>query len=271
MKHLLLFVILFSLNVFSQSKIDGFYRGIGNSSAVLGIGFEDFNNYFAGKTKTNLSREGQYINLFLSHGITNNLDAQVSLPYIESNRNKDFQDISIFLKYRFYKKEKQNLELSFGLGFSAPVSNYSIGGLNDIGQQATVIETRLMAHFKYHKNWFTTIQSGYSFKFEETPNSFPFTIKIGQALNKWYYDVFYDYQYAFGGSDYRGTPPPKSFSELGVNYHKIGGTVYKFLTPNFGSYIAISNILKGRNTFKGTSYGLGLVYNFKYKKDLKQL
>ena len=270
MKYLFLYVLFFSLNVYSQGKIDGFYRGKGNSTAVLGVGLENFNNYYAGKTKTDLNREGQYVNLFLSHGISSNLDAQVSLPYIESGRNKDFQDISVFMKYRFYKKEKNNLELSLGLGFSTPVSNYSIGGLNDIGQQATVIETRFMAHYKYHKNWFATIQSGYSFKFEETPNSLPFTLKIGQALNKWYYDVFYDYQYAFGGSDYRGTPPPKSFSELGVNFHKIGSTLYKPLTPNFGAYLSISHILKGRNTFTGPSYGLGLVYNFKHKKDLKQ-
>jgi len=262
MKYNLLFLFFISLNVFSQGKIDGFYRGQGNLTTVLGVGAENFNNYFAGKNKIDLSREGKYINLFASYGLSENLDAQVSLPYIENDRNKDFQDLSLFLKYRFYKTENNNLELSLGLGFSTPVSDYDIGGLYDIGQQTTTIDTRFMIHYKWQNNLFITIQSGYDFKFDETPNSLPFTLKVGQALNTWYYDIYYDYQYAFGGADYRGTPPPKSFSELGVSYNKIGGTLYKSITLNFGGFISYSNIISGRNTFQGNSFGLGLVYNF---------
>ena len=41
---------------FSQPKIDALYRGRGNATAVLGLGFEDSKDYFAGREKTGLSR-----------------------------------------------------------------------------------------------------------------------------------------------------------------------------------------------------------------------
>lgn len=248
---------------FSQGKIDGFYKGKGKGSVVLGIGFEDSKNYFAGTEKIGLSRDLYYINLYGAYGITDHLDVNVSLPYLSSDDESDFQDISIMVKYRFFQttSETGNLEFSLGAGLSTPVSDYNVGGLNDIGQQATVIETRAMAYYKWHSGWFATLQSGFSFKFEETPNSIPVTLKAGKAAAKWYYDVFYDYQHAFGGIDYRGTPPPQNFSELGVDYHKVGGTVYRSFSESFGAALNLSYLLGGRNTFQGPVYGVSIVYN----------
>lgn len=265
MKYCILFFILLSFKSFSQGKIDGFYRGKGNATLVLGLGFEDPKHYFAGDTKTDLSRSAYYVNLFASYGLTENLDAQVALPYISSNKNSDLQDVSLFLKYRFYNKENGNgkLEMSFGSGFSTPASDYDIGGLNDIGQQATIIDTRLMLHYQWKTQWFATLQSGFSFKFEETPNSLPVTLKVGTSKNNWYYDVYYDYQHSFGGTDYLGSPAPQNFKEFGVDYHKVGGTVYTSFSKNLGAYINLSYLLAGRNSFQGAAYGVGLVYDFR--------
>lgn len=259
----MLFLVLWS--GFSQGKIDGFYRGKGNATVVLGFGFEEPKNYFAGTTKLDLSRSTSYVNLFTSYGIANDLDVQVALPYITTDQASKLQDISLFLKYRFFKKNQENskLELSFGSGFSTPMSDYKIGGLNDIGQQATSIDTRFMVHYQWNMGWFVTLQSGYSFKLEETPNNLPVTLKIGAAKKNWYYDFYYDYQHSFGGIDYRGTPSPQNFKELGVDYHKIGGTVYTSIYNNFGAYLNLSYVLSGRNTFQGPAYGAGLVYDFK--------
>lgn len=265
MKYKIIVFALITLSTFSQGKIDGFYRGKGNATFVLGFGFEEPKNYFAGTTKLDLGRSTSYINFFTSYGITDNLDAQVTLPYISTDDASSLQDISLFLKYRFFKKSEENskLELSFGSGFSTPASNYNIGGLNDIGQQATSIDTRFMVHYQWNKSWFVTLQSGYSFKLEETPNSLPITLKIGAAKNKWYYDFYYDYQHSFGGIDYRGTPPPQNFRTLGVDYHKVGGTVYTSIYNNLGTYINASYILFGRNTFQGPAFDAGLVYDIR--------
>ena len=250
--------------LFSQGKIDGFYRGKGNTTITLGAGFENNKDYLAGKDETDMSRKLYYVNLFTAYGITENLDIQASLPYIEIDKNKNLQDVSVFLKYRALKKQISNgtLAISVASGFSTNVSDYKIGGLNDIGQQATIIDARAMVHYQTNTGWFATLQSGYSFKQEEVPNSLPITFKAGQALNNWYYDVYYDYQHSFGGIDYLETPPPQNFRRFGVDYHKIGGTGYRAITNTFGAYLSVSYVLGGRNTFQGPGYGIGVTANF---------
>lgn len=264
---LLAFILLVFTNVYPQGKIDGFFRGKGNATAVLGLGFEDSKDYFAGTEKTGLSRSLYYGNIFAAYGVTNNFDVSVSLPYIASNKNSGLQDVQFFAKYRLYQTEvgTGNFQLSAAGGFSTPVSNYTVGGLNDIGQRATVINSRAVVHYHLNSGWFATLQSGYDFKLEETPNSLPVNLKLGKATAKWYYDFYYDYQHSFGGIDYRGTPSPQNFRELGSDFHKVGGTLFNSFSNNFGAYISLSYVISGRNVFQGPGYGLGLVYNFKTK------
>ena len=266
MKHLIVIcLIIVASQGYSQGQIDGFYRGQHNFTSVLGFGYEDNKDYRIGREPSELKRTTRYINIFTAYGITDHLDIQVSIPYIENDRYSQFQDLTLFAKYRFIDKPTTNgkLQFSFGLGFSTPLSDYAIGGLFDIGQQATVIDSRALLHFQWNSSWFITAQSGFSFKFVEVPNSLPVVLKIGHAGDKWYYDLFYDSQYAFGGIDYRGTPSPQNFRELGVDYHKLGATLYRNIYQNFGAYISYANIVDGRNTFLGPSYGVGLVYDFR--------
>ncbi len=266
MKPFTLTLLVFSIwnFSFSQGKIDGFYRGNGNGTVVLGFGYEDSKAYYAGREKVDLTRTLFYVNLYGAYGISENLDAQISIPYLESDDNKALQDISLFLKYRFFKSTTVNgqLQLSFGAGFSTPLSDYPVGDLNDLGQQATIIDARAMIHYQSNSNWFGTLQTGFSFKLEEVPNSLPFVFKIGKASEKWYFDAYYEYQYTFGGEDYLGSPRPQNFREFGVDYHKIGGSLYKPLFSDFGIYLNASYLLSGRNTFIGPSYGFGFVYDF---------
>ena len=264
----LIFLVCIILSLFessAQGKIDGFYRGQGNATAVVGFGFEDGKNYFAGTDKKDISRSLYYANLYGSYGISNDLDVSMSIPYLSSNKNNGLQDLSLFVKYRVFNSELSSgkLQLSIATGFSTPLSNYTIGGLNDIGQQATVIESRLMVHYHLNNGWFATLQSGYSFKLEEVPDALPITFKAGKATGNWYYDFYYDYQHSFGGIDYLGTPSPQNFKELGADFHKLGGTVYKSFSKNLGAFISLSYVISGRNVFQGPGYGLGLVYDFR--------
>lgn len=260
----LIFVMFIISNGLAQGKIDGFYKEKNKGSIVLGLGFEDPKKYIAGNEKLDLSRSLYYANLYADYGLTDNLNIAAALPFLSSNKESNLQDVSIVLKYRAFSKilDAGTLQLSFATGFSTPVTNYQLGGLNDIGQQATILDVRAMAHYIFNSGWFATFQSGYSFKFEETPNSLPLTLKVGKATTNWYYDFYYDYQHSFGGIDYLGTPPPQNFKELGVDFHKVGGSIYKPISENFGSYIALSYLLGGRNTFVGPAYGLGLVYKY---------
>lgn len=265
MKKILILLLLISNFCLSQGKIDGFYKGKNNGSVVLGLGFEDTKNYFAGTERTDISRSLFYTSIFGAYGITDNLDINLSLPYLVSDDNANFQDVAVLLKYRLIQQSssKGSLELSVATGISTNVVDYQINGLNAIGQQATIIETKGMFHYKWNSGWFVTGQSGFSFKFEETPSSLPATLKVGKATSNWYYDFYYDFQYSFGGIDYLGTPRPQNFKEFGVDFHKVGGSVYKPFSSTFGAYVNLSYVISGRNVFQGPGYGIGLVYNFK--------
>ena len=251
--------------LFAQGTIDGFYRGKGSATIVLGGAYKKGTAYFAGNEKLDIDREEFYVNLFGAFGITDRFDVQVSLPYSEIGPNQSFQDIQFFAKYAFFQQKKHatTLQLTAALGFSTPISNYAIGGLNDIGQQATIVEPKVMWHYQYDSGWFATLQAGYAFKFDEVPDALPATLKLGKASHTWYFDGYYDSQYSFGGIDYRGTPRPQNFKEFAVHYHKIGGTVYKPFFRNFGIYVSASYVFSGRNIFQGPGYGYGLVYDVK--------
>ena len=131
MKKLSTIVLLLSIvTAYAQGKIDGFYKGKNNGAVVLGLGFEDGKKYFAGGSgKLDLTRSVSYGNLFGAYGITDDLDANISIPYIVSDDNADFQDISIYLKYRLFKSQGENgkFEISAAGGFSTNITDYDLG------------------------------------------------------------------------------------------------------------------------------------------------
>lgn len=249
----------------AQGSISGFYTEKGAAMVVAGLGFEDSKNYYIGTEKSDLSRSLYSVSLFGIYGINDRLNIQASIPYLSSNKQKGFQDAQFFLKYKVLQKEwkKDKLELSLATGFSFNLTDYNIGGLNDLGQQAKVLETRALLHYQKQSGWFINLQSGFSFKFAPVPNSFPMTLKLGKASPKNYFDFWYDLQHAFGGIDYRGTPSPQDFRRLGSNYHKIGGTYHFALSEKSGIYVAPSYVISGRNVFQGFAYYIGWTYQIK--------
>lgn len=246
----------------AQGAISGFYNQKGATTLVAGVGFEDPKNYYIGREKSNLGRNLYSISLFGIYGISDKFNIQTSLPYLSSDDQSGLQDLQLFLKYQIYQKQKETykLELSLATGFSTNISNYEVGGLNDLGQRAKIIETRALLHYQQPSGWFANLQSGFSYKLEEVPNSLPLTFKIGKASANNYFDIWYDFQYAFGGIDYRGTPAPQNFRELGVGYHKVGGTYHFSISTNSGLYIAPSYVISGRNVFQGVAYYAGFTY-----------
>ncbi|MAN60150.1 MAG: hypothetical protein CMC08_09980 [Flavobacteriaceae bacterium] len=266
MCHNFCLIILFFATVtgFGQGRVDGFFLDTGSATIAVGSGLEKTDTYFIGSEESELSRNLFYTNVFVAYGIAANVQASVSLPYIDTGGNENFQDISFFLKYKLLAKQTGHgiFSLATAVGVSTPASNYDLGGLFDIGQQATAFQGLLMLHYQIPNGWFGTLQSGYSIKSNPTPNGVPIVAKVGRARNKWYFDVYYEYQNSFGGIDYRGTPAPQDFREIGVDYHKVGNTGYYSVNSTVGVYLSFSYLLSGRNVFAGPGFGGGIVTNF---------
>lgn len=262
MKYKVGLVIIIILNsyshYFSQAPVDGFSKGKGNATLVGSFSSELFSEYYAAGGLRSLARKTQAYSFFGAVGITNKFDAQVSIPYVVSGPESSFQDISIFLKYAFVKKGKTSILGSFGQ--SSPLDNYQTGGLYALGQQASALDARLIIQQELGNGIFVMAQSGYTKRSFPTPSSIPASIKIGYASGKIYADVWFDYQHAFGGSDYadgQGLP----FTTLGVGYSKIGGQVYKPFNKHLGLSIGGSYVLSGRNVGKATVISGALIYN----------
>ena len=264
----LLFVlpVLFS---YGQGRVDGFFKGKGNLDFVVSGGYENNKNYFAGKNKIALGREIVIANTFIAYGITDRLDVNFSLPYIMVNTNtKGLQDASLFLKYKLFRINKErfarcpswlNGDMAIAGGVSSNFTDYQTEGGNAIGQQAKTIDLRPVLQMYFPQGVFATLQAGYTYKINPVPNSLSPAIKVGVANSKLYADVWYEYQYSFGGLDYQGTPSPSSFRELGVNFHKIGTTVYAPIKNKFGIFAGASYIISGRNTSQGLGVNAGIV------------
>lgn len=256
----ILFAII-TTGLVAQGRVDGFFKGKGNSELVIGGGTERNNKFYAGTDKISLGRDINHVSIFAAYGITEKFDVYVSAPYIWLNDENSIQDGSVFLKYGLFSKSLTSGDLSVSLaaGYSTPLSDYETESINAIGQQAEVLDIRPVVHFMRNDGWFATLQGAYNLKSDPVPDAYSAALKVGKASSKIYYDFWYEYQYSDGGLDYRGTPAPETFRELGVGFHKIGGTFYQPIKSYLGYYLSSFYVLSGRNVGQGIVFNAGVV------------
>lgn len=252
------FIISSLINCFAQPPVDGYSKGKGNATIVGSISNEKSKKYYAANGLTPASLNIRSYTLFGVVGITDKFDAQISIPFVISGPESNFQDISLFLKYALLKKGKTTILGSFGQ--SSPLTNYKTSGGSAIGQKASRLDARLIIQQDLGSGFFIMAQSGYTKRSFPTPSSVPAAIKFGYGSSKIYTDIWFDYQYSFGGSDYLdGTN--RAFTTLGVGYSKIGGQVYKPFNKHIGVSLGGSYVLDGRNIGKATTLSLAIIYN----------
>ncbi len=242
----------------AQAPVDGYSKGKGNASLVTSASFESFSKFYANDGLSNLGRNTQAYSFFGAVGITDKLDAQISIPFVVTGPEKSLQDLSMFLKYAFLKKG--NTSILGSLGQSTPMTNYQTEGLFAIGQQAGSIDTRLIIQQNIGNGFFITAQSGFTKRTSPTPSSIPVSLKFGYGSNKIYTDIWLDYQYAFGGTNY-ADGSGSSFRTLGIGYTKIGGQIYKPINKKIGISLGGSYVLAGRNVGKAVVASGALIYS----------
>lgn len=262
MKAILLSTLLVSSTlIYSQGRVDGFLKGKGNGDIAIGGGAEIAENYFAGTKSVGLSRTIINGSIFFAYGLHDRLDINVSLPYVSIDGDGDIQDGAVFLKYRLFEIEQSNGKFSIlaAAGYSSNLTDYQTEGINAIGQQAQVIDGRLVMHYLWNTGWFLTGQFGVQEKSDPTPNSNQASLKMGKAMAKFYFDIWYDYQESDGGFDYLGFPAPSTFKSLGVDYHRAGATAYKPINEKLGAALGCFYTLSGRNVGQGIGINGALI------------
>lgn len=268
--RLIIFSLLIPFSFLAQGPVDGYSKGKGNLEIGLGYSLEKGNQFYAGPNLINASRNIVAYTGFAIYGITNKLDVQLNIPYINMNKGNetDFQDGSLYLKYNLLKKDNKygNFNLLGAVGFYSPLSNYQTQGGSAIGQLNTAFDGRLILQQNFNSGLFVGIQGGYFVKSKPTPNAYSVALRAGYASSKIYFDAWFEYQSALGGTDYRGTgdltptAATGGFKGLGFSYTKVGGTVFYPLNNYLGVYAGGAYTLNGRNIVKGTRISAGIVF-----------
>ena len=264
---LVLFSFLFLSNSFSQGPVDGFFKSKNELDLAASASYNSAPKYFAGTKLINYPRNQSIVSLYGNYGLSKRWNLILSLPLI----NFKPQDIAIYGKFKLiakrFKKSEWSVFPSFGV--SVPTWKYETQSGQAIGQRAVQFQPILVTQLKWDKGLFIQGQTHYNYALQPVPSSVNASFKIGFAGNKFYYDVWYDYQNGFGDKDYQGTVSFDSFRELVTSYQRVGGVAYYTINPKLGTFINGSYTFLGRNMSQSLNIGAGIVFKLKTGKKAK--
>ena len=279
----------------AQSLVSGFMAGKGHGSVVLSGTTERYDNVYLAPEKIDRVPVFQEVrvnslNLYTTYGLSDKIDAVISLPYIQSkgkaagavindlntlyptagfaNVRQGLQDITGLLKFKSYSREigSSILDLLGVVSFSTPISNYQTntgyGYIIAIGNQATKYTASGVAHLKTSSGVFATGQIGYSLRSGLVPNALVGEAKIGYAGPRTYVEGFAAFQESNGGTDISEAGFNGFFPSTRVNYIRLGASAYRPLAKGVGIVLGANTYVAGRNIGKSTGYSAGLSYNF---------
>ncbi|MCR5888179.1 hypothetical protein LRS06_10465 [Hymenobacter sp. J193] len=272
----------------AQSIITGFMAGKGHGSVAVTGTQERYTTAYLVPERVDVpifkKIHVSSISLFANYGLTDKIEAVVSLPYIRSegqaddnvlkdqgyvNRRQGFQDLSAFLKFKSFSTEigSSQLDLLGSVGVSTPLSDYkSADGLQyiiAIGNRATKLTTLGVAHIKTPSGVFLTGQAGYSLRSGRVPNAFVAETKAGYAGIKFYAEAWASFQKsASTGTDIVQPGFDGNFTATRVDYVRLGGSIFRPVAKGIGVVLGASTYVAGRNIGKATAGSAGVAYNF---------
>lgn len=241
--------------VFGQGPIDGYLKGKGNLDVAIGLSFSRANEYYGVNNQSyDIPYSVEMLSLFAQYGISDKIDAVVSLPFIFGKEEKKFQDLGLHLKYKpleFNFDNGASWSQLVSAGFSFPASDYRPDVTGALGQRSKRIPLRFISQFKMGNGLFFNFTGAYHFRLdkvsketelmviEENPDfeislpsdHYSLVGRIGLATSKHFVEIFAEYQKTLGGVNYEeGVVKPSQL--YGVDFLKIGGTYYFGLQEN---------------------------------------
>ncbi|MCC3159393.1 hypothetical protein LJ737_19280 [Hymenobacter sp. 15J16-1T3B] len=275
----------------AQSLITGFMAGKGHGSVVFTGTAERYRNVFLVPEKVDavpIYREVRVssVSLFANYGISNKVEAVVSLPFIQSsgrankqvldslgaayvNTRSGLQDLSAFLKFKVLTMPvgSSQLDLLGAVGVSTPASSYQskadLGYIIAIGNRATKYTTVGVAQLRTPSGVFVMGQAGYSVRTNPVPDAFVADAKVGYAGLKLYAEAWASLQQSSSkGTDILQPGFTGLFTATRVNYTRVGLSLYKPLSKGVGLVLGASQYLAGRNVGQSTGVSAGVSYNY---------
>lgn len=294
MKIAFAFIFIFcTQKSLSQYVVSGFFNPKEKWVVASNFTFKNGKQLFAGKELIAIvppefgTIDTQIVNIFGSYSFKDWLyaTANVSYLYIYNKNNapdpvtnkpsqQGFQDIEMNVNFRMvFKKYKSSyLTVCSGLGFSAPLTNYSEQGIIALGHGVTTVNPFAIVQYKIKKGWFA--EGLYARSFKETrddytiPDANIFNFKVGYAKSKWYTDARLTIQNSEKGNDifsqdFFDRGGLSAFANNRVNFTNLSANVYYQLNKNMGISSLLTQTLDGRNVRKEQGFSIGFVYTNK--------
>ena len=277
----------------SQTADDAIMMGKKQWCNGLTYMYSTWKNYWEGTLKRenlNLGTVSTQSIMFMStYGITNKLNAIVSVPYIWTHASagtlhglKGFQDIEMDIKYQFFGThfgKDEHLSLFAVGGLSTPLQKYENDFLPmSIGLGSTNLSGRLTADYQ-NGIFFATASSAFVWRSDITidrtsyyTDQIHYTNKVDMP-NQLHSNLFVGIRkpnlivqaqllnmYTFGGFDIRRNDMP--FASNQMNMTSVGGHVKYFFPflPNLAIVADADFTVAGRNVGQSNMYSGGLYY-----------
>ncbi|HAW53307.1 MAG TPA: hypothetical protein DCX54_13425 [Flavobacteriales bacterium] len=274
-KSIVYLLFISSLSAYAQPALDGFMRGKYNLDLAPSVSYETYGQYFSKlNNKVSVSRTSIPVSMYAAYGITDWLDVQTSIPYVYTEPElSGMQDFSVYVKGKLVDRqvsEGDYIKLLLSIGGKTPMSRYETQSVNSIGQADTAVDCRVVLQYSNSDGFFAMAQGGYTARVGMVPSSTPLAFKIGWAKEKFYLDIWYDQQWAFGGNDYQDVRDGKkniSFRSFGVSYGKLGITYYKPFGKRSGFSSGLSYVMWGRNIGQAIIVSAGFVHRLNFSAE----
>lgn len=284
-------MVLVTISSQAQGIIDGYFKEKGHATIAASYTISNYTSFYLGNNEAPSSPVGhvnQHIySIYANYGITDNLQAIINLPYIDSksefpdpingeDRQSDLQDLSLAIKWRPLKSEFNSGHINYitALGVNVPLG-YEPNGILSNGSGALAVNGTLGLHFQSNSGFFSTITGVYSYRGEakdnlnllssgnkfDVPNAILFSGKIGFAVKNLYLDAWIDNQTSTDGVDIGGTGFAGNFPETKVNYTRLGANTYIPFGDCYGISAGFGTIISGRNVSESSYFTTAFVLN----------
>jgi hypothetical protein len=304
--HFYKFLILFSCilgaaqHASAQMENDGIMIPKNYLCPGIMYGNSNWSNYWEGTYKRNSGNIGtvnsNMYSLMVTYGVTNNLIATVSLPYITTHASagtlhtqKGLQDLALNVKWKAIKLQEGSNKLAVfaSITGSIPVSNYQADYLPlALGSHSKDITGRLVIDYNYGKAFFTgsgaymsrgntaidrssyyTTELIYSNQVE-LPAMSNYNFRTGYRSKYLIVEGVADISTSIGGFDIRKNDMP--FPSNRMNMSTLGGNLRYRTKSLYNLELTLGDdyVVKGRNVGQANMIhgGLSYIFGLKNKK-----
>ena len=284
----------------AQNLTDGLMMQKKSLCTGLMYTHDQWENYWEGELKRDNGNIGDVTTRTLTwastYGITSRINVIAMVPYIKTEASEGtlqgmegFQDVSIGVKYNFFKKKTEKSAFhAFGVfNFSTPLSDYTPDFYPlSLGTQTTNLQYRVTAHAKVNPGIFVNASAGYTWRSNTTldrpayfdgnqfyltdevkmPNVFDLFVSAGYHKGPLQAELQYVQMNTLGGADIRRQDMP--FVSNRMCFIKTGVLVMYYLpqVKNLALRASGHYTVQGRNVGQSTTFMAGAFYTFNFSK-----